>query len=130
MGHDIRVNWFGFLLNPYKNFEGVYALYDKKDNLLYIGETMDFKTRMINHMTASQFNYMIHKVVFYQTDLLSRKEIEFILIDLCKPIFNNQLQGKFMKSRRHELIRDLTLPEYKCKCSACYRPRLRKYNPN
>lgn len=89
MGHDIRENWYGFLLNQYKNVECVYALYDKKDNLIYIGETVDFRTRMLTHLSGMPYSHMIERTVFYKFDRLSRKQVEFIMIDLCTPIFNN-----------------------------------------
>ncbi|MFE8063799.1 GIY-YIG nuclease family protein [Priestia aryabhattai] len=119
MGHDRRENWYGFLLNPYQNIECVYALYDKKDNLLYIGQTMDFKTRMIGHLSGKPYSHLIEMIVFYKLEWLNRKQVEFIMIDLCKPKFNNQNQDLFMKSKRYEIIKNRYLPEYDCKCSVC-----------
>ncbi|WP_373926345.1 GIY-YIG nuclease family protein [Bacillus mycoides] len=119
MGHDKRENWFGFLLNKYQSLECVSALYDKKGNLLYIGETVDFKTRMIGHLSKKPYSYLIEKIVFYEINWLNRKQIEFIMIDLCKPVFNNQNQDRFMRKRRHEIIRDRNLSEYNCQCNVC-----------
>jgi len=86
MGHEIRENWYGFLLNKYKEVECVYTIYDKKGNLLYIGETLDLRSRMINHFSEKRFSNMIEKIVFYEIELLNRKQIEYIMIDICKPI--------------------------------------------
>ncbi|WP_369824985.1 GIY-YIG nuclease family protein [Sporosarcina sp. P13] len=115
----MRENWHGFLLNQYKNVECVYILYDKKGNLIYIGETADFKTRMLGHLSGTPYSHMIERIVFYKLDTLNRKQVEFIMIDLCNPIFNIQNQDLFMKSSRHEIIRDWSLPEYVCECSVC-----------
>jgi excinuclease UvrABC nuclease subunit len=63
MGHTPRENYEGFFLNPYKDKEGVYAIYDSKDNLIYIGETYDFKNRIYQHIMSSHFKDLIHRIV-------------------------------------------------------------------
>lgn len=119
MGHDKRVNWHGYLLNDYKGLSGVYALYDNCDNLIYIGETFDLRSRMIGHLSSSQFKTLIETIVFYETDFLDRREVEFIMIDICKPKYNFANRHLKMESRKIVLKKNRSLPEYKCTCKVC-----------
>ncbi|ARK24160.1 hypothetical protein SporoP37_05315 [Sporosarcina sp. P37] len=75
---------------------GIYRLYDRKGNLLYIGRSSKVLTRVIDHMAGKsgntrRFSEEIERAEIYLLPFYSKYEIDNLeqyLIDLFNPKYN------------------------------------------
>jgi len=76
-----------------KDESGLYMLYDKHGNLLYIGITKNFRDRLLSHIRGKSNSFIfyrqIHKIVLYRVrDKTDRDIYESWSIRELNPIYN------------------------------------------
>src|SRR5690625_497842 len=73
----------------YEGLSGVYVLKDAKDVSLYVGKTVNLKSRMMGHRRESDFFREVYDIQFYPVANEFEKDIlETYLINELKPIHN------------------------------------------
>jgi len=76
-----------------RDTSGVYLLYDKKGNLLYVGKSGNLRRRLLSHIsghgTSKTFSRYIHDIqVYFCDDPTERELYETYLINKLKPKYN------------------------------------------
>jgi len=93
--------------NEVKNIGGVYVLFDNNLNVLYIGETKNFRLRLSSHISKNNnsrqvtpshgdyrysssipLNIITHYILIESEDKLEREMIESFLVKYLFPKFN------------------------------------------
>jgi len=69
--------------------QGIYFIYNKRNKLIYLGQSKNIKQRIRQHKSSSlfknQFNHYTHIII---KDFDQRIQIEKFLINLLKPFYN------------------------------------------
>lgn len=95
---------------------GVYFLYDNNDELLYVGKTNNFRSRLLSHFrgrdVAKPFYRLIdHVTVYFVNENFERELYETYAINTFKPSFNKAKTYYYDRSEKQfeidERIRDL-----------------------
>lgn len=70
-------------------FSGVYVMYSKSDEVLYVGKSADLSRRLISHRRESPFYIDVCRIVLYKCgDGRNMDILETLLIDELKPTYN------------------------------------------
>lgn len=67
---------------------GLYWLYDKNNKLLYIGQSMDIRKRIQQHLSGYRGDHYDSAVCYYVDSPLDRELYETYMINTMQPPFN------------------------------------------
>lgn len=88
-------------------YRGVYVMYNKNNDVLYVGKSTDFARRMVSHRRDTPFYDDIHRIKLYKCESsLEMDLLETVLINELRP-FHNKSKTYFKSRDRSELITDL-----------------------
>ena len=90
--------------NEFENKHGVYALYNKKGRLYYVGRASNMKSRLYNHLRNKHSGQWHYFSVYFTNSAQQARELESIIISIDKPKGNTQkpklkVMDKEMKRR-------------------------------
>jgi excinuclease UvrABC nuclease subunit len=77
-----------------KPISGIYVLFDKELNVLYVGESQNIRRRIVDHISRNNSNSAIpiNKRVCYYFSVESNNKVEMLMVE---SIFINYLRPKF-----------------------------------
>jgi hypothetical protein len=103
---DKRIAFLEFLKKT-NHRNGLYALYDAKGNLYYIGKATDLKRRLDNHLRDKHRDSWDQMTLFFLSSKANVAELEGLLVAAAKPPGNTQ-KPKIGADLRKELRQFLT----------------------
>ena len=98
------------IINLPKNKCGVYFLFDKNKNLMYIGESSNIYYRLLEHFDKPYFKYFRYSFGVYMGNYHFQK-YERYLIYLNKPKYNYRIDQRAIKEELfNEKVKEDGLP--------------------
>lgn len=88
-------------------YTGVYVMYNKDIEVIYVGKTKDLSVRLASHRTSSPFYDEIHYIDFYKiSDIFSKDIFETYLINKLRPKYN-KAKTYFDENKVNEIIHEI-----------------------
>ena len=90
--HDlVLIDFDGDVLNFKNKIKGIYFLIDDKDDIIYIGYSLNVPYRIFSHFNnGNSLSEEVKQVKYLVADEKHLTAIEAELIAFCKPRYNNQ----------------------------------------
>ncbi len=113
-GEQYRYKFIEFLKEY--GAHGVYAWYDKNDNLRYVGKAIDFGVRLEQHLKNQKKSKSWERMSLYGLSTnLDPREVESLILQIANPPGNKRggklkgsLQKKLKQFLKNELLSELT----------------------
>jgi len=109
-------------ITTYRNFdipkeEGIYFIFDKEDNLIYIGKSINIQNRIANHINGTNSPIKNKDEVYNLSFILYQNKynieaIERIYIDIYKPKYNDIPITSEQNTKNLRAIMKLQYPQY------------------